>query len=882
LKHSKRKVVVHLPPKTGDKPPRYNYFDKHSLTNMPNNFQAWQHSSEEVLAKLQTSLNGLTATQVRNRLSQYGRNEMDLETRRSWLHILIFQFKNPLALILLAASLLSGFLGEITETVIIVVMVLLSSLLGFIQEYKSEQALASLRKKVAHKTAVLRHGETLEIDSREIVPGDIVLLSIGDIVPADLRLLETHDLLVNETLLTGESFPVEKQTLPVNVEHEVVQDIKNMVFMGTHVIGGSCKGIVVATGKSTIIGKTAKYLKTPEEATEFQKGIKNFGSFIVRIILAMVLFIFIVNALFRREFLESLLFALALAVGITPELLPVIITINLSRGAKKMAEKKVIVKRLMSIEDLGNADILCTDKTGTLTEGKIFLSDYFDFDERHDDQILLYSLLCNSAVVNQEIAGSPLDAASWIYAREKNFNLTEFKKYKRLDELIFDFKRRRMSVVVLKNNKRLMVSKGAAESILAICDQVLINGQKKAIKTYQKKIAQKFEDLSGQGFRVLAVAQKEVGVKQDYKFDDEHSLTLVGFLTFIDKPKKTAKTALQTLNRLGIAIKILTGDNQFVTQHICKELGFEISKIVTGEQVEKLNDDKLAKIVNGANVFVKITPEDKLRIIKTLRANQHTVAFLGDGINDAPALKAADVGISVDTAVDVAREAADIILLKKSLGVLADGVLSGRETFGNSIKYIFNTTSANYGNMISIAGASLFLPFLPLLPSQILLNNFLSDVPNLSISTDQVDPEYLKKPKHWNIKAIGRFMTFFGLISSIFDFLTFALLLFITRANIGLFRTGWFIESALSEIIVVFAIRTRRTFFKSRPSKILITVSIVTAVFTVFMTYTDFGKRFFEFMPLPLPMLGIIFLILIAYFTLAEISKRYYYKKFEI
>ncbi len=844
--------------------------------------EAWKYPAAELFKVLKTSDKGLSDAEAAKRLSKDGANQLVLNAKRTGFSIAFTQFRNPLVVVLLLASAISGFLGDTTGTIIIVVMVLMSAVLGFIQEYRSERALFALRKQVAHRSAVIRSGIVREIDSTELVVGDVVMLRIGDIVPADMRLTHSNDALLNESTLTGESFPVEKTIKPLALRRPPAQDLTNMVFMGTHLVGGSSRGVVVATGGDTELGHLGTAVGNVEEESEFQRGIKHFGNFLVRIIFYFVIFIFTVNAFLKHEIGGSILFALAVAVGVTPEMLPFIFTINLSRAAVVMAREHVIIKRLTSIEDLGNADVLCTDKTGTLTEGMITLAGFENFDHKHDENVLLYSLLCNAAVVGESIEGSPLDTASWKYAREKHSDTRTLPSYEKIDEIMFDFVRRRMSVVMRRASELLMVSKGAPEAILEISTHVMKAGKRIRIQGSRASLERRFNELASQGFRVLAIAERTVPSKKDYTVADETGMTLLGFLMFADHPKKTAREALKTLHHLNVQVKILTGDNALVTAHICKELDFAVSRIVNGSELEGLNDLEMEKIAQEANVFVKITPDHKMAIIKALQRAKHTVAFLGDGINDAPALKAADVGISVEGAVEVAREAADIILLEKSFHVLSVGIRRGRETFGNSMKYIVNTISSNYGNMVSVAGASLVLPFIPLLPTQILLNNMVSDVGSIAIATDRVDPEYIRKPKHWNMKAIRRFMVFFGLLSSMFDLITFFFLFVVFKTHVTLFRTGWFIESSISEIVVLFALRTRRALWKSKPGKLLVMTSTIAFVMTFAAIYVPSLRRIFKFEVPPLWMLGLIAGIVVLYTILAEVGKRYYYKKFEI
>jgi len=638
-----------------------------------------------------------------------------------------------------------------------------------------------------------------------------------------------------------------------------------MAFMGTSVASGVGEGVVVAVGSKTFFGMTAESLKQKAPETEFEHGIRDFGNLLMKITFAMTLFILITNAVLGKSFFDSLIFAIALAVGITPEVLPILITITLSQGALKMAKSKVITKTLASVEDLGNMDILCSDKTGTLTEGKLSLVRYENLKGETDDTLLLYGLLCNSNNIT--------DQAIWdsTFTPPLKHRLKDFKT---LDTNEFDFERRRMSVIVKGPHGNVFIAKGAPESILESCT---------ADKKLTKNILDDVMKYEQQGYRVIAVADKKF-TKNNSSKEDEKDLTFVGFLLFLDPPKQSAKESLQSLQRLGIDIKILSGDSAMVTEKICNEVGLKINenRVITGEELERMHQHEFEKAIHQYNVFARISPEQKYRIVENLNKRGHVVGFLGDGINDAPALKAADVGISVDSAAGIAKEAADIILLKKSLSVLTSGIIEGRKIFGNITKYILNTISANFGNMFTVAAASVFLKFIPLLPSQILLNNFISDFPLLTIAGDNVDEELVKKPKKWNIKLISKFMIHFGLLSTFFDLALILPLFFLMKATPDLFRTAWFVESALSEILITFAIRTKLPFFKSRPSKWLTISSLATIVLTVGITYTAFGASFFQFVKMPMNVLLFVVGILIAYFLSAEIAKRSFFKKYEL
>ncbi len=809
---------------------------------------------EELLSSLKTSKKGLDPKEAEKRLKQYGYNRIEERKTKTALKIFISQFKNPLIYILVFATLVAAFVGEKTEAVIIMAIIFLNSVLGFFQEYRSEKALEKLKKYIKFKAKVIRNGEKTEIDAEDLVPGDIVFLNIGDKVPADMRLIDVQDFSADESILTGESIPVYKKTDPLKKENPNPQDLINTAFMGTIVASGTATGVVVSTGGSTFFGKTASSLEQ-EKRTEFEENMSRFGNFLLKVILLTTIFVFAANFLLHKGLIESLLFALALAVAITPEVLPIIITVTLSRGALKLAKKKVVVKRLSAIESIGNMNILCTDKTGTLTENKIIMTDYFDLDGKKDDRIILYSLLANSAVVTKDkITGNPLDVAIWEYAKD-----TSIEKFEKVDEIEFDFERRRMSTVV-KDKKNILISKGAPEAIIEICKDI-----------DKKKAMGKVKELSSAGHRVLAVGYKEIESKKDYTKDDERNLTFLGFLTFTDPPKKTAKEALEKFHRLGVEIKVLTGDDPSVALKVCNDLGMEVKE----DEVVIGFDGNVEK----ARIFARVNPEEKLEIVKRLK-EKYVVGFLGDGINDAPALKIADVGITVDTASDVAKDASDVILLKKSLNVVANGIREGRRSFGNIMKYILNTISANFGNMFTIAISSLFLKFIPLLPTQILLANFVTDMPMLSISTDNVDYDTMKRPKKWDIDLISKFMMHFGVLSSLFDFITIFILMYVLNLAVPAFRTGWFLESCLSEITITFAIRSKKKFYKSKPSKTLVFMSAATFLLILFTIYSPIG-RYFEFSKLSIPFLMLVFVILLCYFASAEILKRYFFRKYE-
>jgi Mg2+-importing ATPase len=842
----------------------------------------WRKTSEEVMKELSSSNKGLDDREAEDRLKKYGQNDIPVRKSKSVLSLLLSQVKDPLLIALVFASFVSFFTGGLDEAVTILAIVVINIAVGFIQEYKSEKSLQSLIKYIRYKARVLRSGEITEVDTRDIVPGDVVLLETGDRVPADLRLTEADELEIDESIVTGESYPAHKNSSVIEAETLAPQNMENIAFMGTLAVNGKGTGIVVATGMESTFGKVVGFLKTEEPETNYQKNIKKFGNFLIKGITIGIVFIFIINAitgflsnsLTTERILDSALFSLALAVGIIPESLPIIITIGLSRGATMMSKKGVIVKKLSTIEDLGNMDIFCSDKTGTLTENKITLIDYVDLNDDKDDELLQLASYCTSVIqTTKTMAGNPLDVALMEYIKGKG---TQNLFYERVELIPFDYSRRRMSVVVKRNDKFLLVCKGAPESIIQVSSKMKVEGR--IVKLDPAKVQEASEMFFRKGLRVIGVAVKDVEEKPDYNKDEENDMTLLGFLCFKDPLKATAKESINQFHELGVQVKILTGDNPIVAKTIVEEVGIDAEEILLGQDVDAMDDVQLERAVEKTNVFARLTPEHKARIVSLLSKHGHVTGYLGDGVNDAPALRYADVGISVDSGVDIAKEAADIILTQPSLDIISGGIIEGRTTFSNTTKYILNTISANVGNMATLAIISVMLNFLPMLPIQVLLTNLISDGPLLSISTDRVDEEELVKPRNWDINLISSFAKFFGGISSVFDFVTIGITLFLVGSNIALFRTCWFIESTLSEIIVTFAIRTKGRFYKSRPSGILIVSSVVFGLLTVLLPYSPFGTVF-EFSP-PTPfLLSLIFGILLLYFVVVELVKHYFHQK---
>lgn len=813
------------------------------------------------LKSLNSDVSGLTHKDAKERLKIFGHNEFSKIKKYNVMIDFLSRFKNPLILILLFAGAISGFLHDLIEAGIIFFLVFFSIFLTWFMEFKANKALEELKEKIKTTANVLRDDVLKEIKISELVPGDIIELSAGDMIPADARIIEEKDFFVNQSALTGESFPIEKTIEKADINVSNITEWKNCIFLGTSVVSGTAKAVVINTGSNTEYGKLAKEISSKQPETEFEKGLKNFSFLITKVVFFLVLFVFLTNSVYKSNILESFLFAIALAVGLTPELLPMIMTVNLSKGALEMSKKGVIVKRLASIQNFGSMDILCSDKTGTLTENKIELVLHIDLEGRDNQKILLYSLL-NSHF--QTGLKSPLDDAI------NSHKEIDIKLYSKIDEIPFDFNRKRVSVVVEKDKEHLLIVKGAPEEVIKVCS---FDKKERAIE--------KYNELSSKGFKVIAVAYKSLNkIKKSYNIEDEKELNFLGFVAFIDPPKEDSKEALKSLKESGVELKILTGDNELVTKFICEKLGFEIKGVLLGNEIEKMRDEELIRKIESVNIFARVNPLDKNRIIRLLKNKGHVVGFLGDGINDAISMKTADVGISVSNAVDVAKESADIILSHKSLMVLKKGVIEGRRIFGNTMKYIMMGTSSNFGNMFSVAGASMFLPFLPMLPVQILLNNLLYDASQLTIPSDYVDKEYIEKPKKWNINFIKKFMLVFGPISSVFDFITFFVMLYIFNASSSLFQTAWFIESMFTQIIVIFVIRTRKVpFYKSRPSNLLMISCFIVLAFNLILPFTPLGA-FFKFAQLPALFFLILTVIVLSYISLVEIIKSWFYKKY--
>ncbi len=816
---------------------------------------------------LNTSAVGLTNEQAGERLAQFGANRLRPKKQASAIVLLLRQFTSPIILILIGAALLSIFLRDVTDAAIILTIVLLSGFLGFWQEYGAATAVAKLSAIVATKVRVLRAGAETPVPLAEIVPGDIVLLSAGAIIPADSRLLEARDLFVNEAALTGETFPAEKAPSALSSATPLARR-SNAVFMGTHVVSGTGKACVIHTGRSAEFGKVCDTLRLRPPETEFEHGIRRFGYLLAEVTFLLVLAIFAFNVYFQKPVLDSLLFALALAVGLTPQLLPAIISINLSHGARRMAAQKVIVKRLAAIENFGSMNVLCSDKTGTLTEGEVRVQAALDPSGQPSAQVLFYAWL-NAAHETGFI--NPIDRA----IREAPVGSAD--GWEKLDEIPYDFLRKRLSVLVQKDSRPLLVTKGALRETLEVCARAQLGDSALvALETVRAEVERHWEEFCHEGHRVLGVAYREMPGRTTITRADESEMIFAGFLVLSDPLKPGIRATIDELKQLGITLKVITGDNALIAQHIAREVGLGQARVLAGPELREMSAQALTRRVSETDVFAEIEPMQKERIILALKKAGHVVGYLGDGINDAPALHAADVGLSVDSAVDVAREAADFVLLEHDLEVLVDGVREGRRTFANTLKYVFIATSANFGNMFSMAGASLFLPFLPLLPKQILLINLLTDFPEMTIAGDNVDPEMVQAPRRWDIVFIRRFMLVFGLISSVFDYLTFGLLFWL-HANVAQFRTGWFIESIISAALVVLVVRSRRPFFKSRPSKLLALATLAIVCVTAVTPYLPLASLL-GFQPLPIYFYLVLGLVVIGYVVTAELAKSLFYR----
>jgi len=816
---------------------------------------------QDILKEFQTKNEGLDVQEVGLRIQKFGKNILVEEVKSHWLIKYLSEFKNPLIIILLFAAVFSFVVGEKIDAWIVAGIVIFSTLLNFFQEFKASKAAEKLEERLQTKVAVMRNGQEVEVNFKKIVPGDILCLNAGDLIPADARVIESKDFFVNQSSLTGESYPTEKISSALTSPAMSLGELKNIVFSGSNVISGSAKAVALKTGQETEFGKIAKNIEEPDMESEFVRGVNKFSLFILKTTVAFVIFIFFFNSVFKQSSVfESFMFAIAVAVGLTPELLPMILSITMGNGSIRMAEKGVIVKKLSAIPNFGSMDILCTDKTGTLTEDKIELVKYVDCEGKDNDNVLLCAYL-NSFY--QTGIKSPMDDA--VLKHQK----IEIQGYKKIDEVPFDFVRKKMSVVVEKDGKRLMITKGAPEEVLK---------SSTTNASEHERILNVYDDLSAQGYRVLSIAQKEVSNNRNvYEVDEEKDMILLGYIAFFDPAKKQAKETIQEINKKGVQIKIITGDNELVTKKICQELDVDVKGMMLGQDIDTMTDDALRIMVEKTTIFARFSPDEKNRIILALQANGHVVGYMGDGINDAPSLKTADVGISVENAVDVAKESAEIILTHKSLRELLDGIIEGRKTFANSMKYLMMGISSNFGNMFSVLGAVVILPFLPMLPTQILLNNLLYDISQIAIPKDNVDEEYVAEPKRWDMKFIKKFMIVFGLVSSLYDFATFGFLYFMLHSNEAVFRTGWFLESMATQVLIIHFIRTKKLpFIKSSAHPALTASTLGIVIIAWILPFTPFANLI-GFTPLaPNILLGLAAIVLL-YLVTVEVMKRFFY-----
>lgn len=829
----------------------------------------WSLSVEKAFEYLSSGAGGLQNDDAAARLKTYGPNLIKPRPGASTLRLFFFQFKSPVTLLLIVAALLSSGLNDIPDTVIILSIVIISGLLGFLQERGAANAVQELLKMVQLHCDVLRSGQKKQIEIENVVPGDVVVLSAGDVIPGDSLVLESHELFVDEAAFTGETYPVEKNAgvLPMDTP---LSGRSNVLFMASHVVSGKGLALIVKTARQTEFGKISASVQLRAPETEFEHGIRKFGYMLMELTLLLVLIIFAINVLLHKPVIDSFLFSLALSVGLTPQLLPAIISVNLATGARNMAKQQVIVKRLSSIENFGSMNILCTDKTGTITEGRINLKDAIDVNGKYSGKVLQYAWL-NASL--QQGFRNPIDEA--IGAAY----MGPVGVYTIQAEVPYDFIRKRLTVCVRSAAECLAITKGAVSMVVPLCNRVEIaEGNIADITAHRASIIKQYEELSKAGLRTLGVAYAPIDDNAAFQSKDEKEMIFLGFITLFDPPKKDVRETIDEMKKLGVTLKMITGDNALVAKALASQIGMEKPKILTGPAMLKMSSAALFHQAPLTDIFAEVEPNQKERIILLLKKAGHVVGFLGDGINDAPALHAADVGISVNSAVDVAREAADIVLLSQDLNVLINGVLAGRKTFTNTMKYIFMATSANFGNMFSMAGASLFLSFLPLLPKQILLTNLLTDLPEIAIATDHVDDKSIQLPQRWNLRFIKRFMIVFGLLSSVFDYLIFAVLILVFHTDEKTFQTGWFIESVVSASLIVLVVRTRLPFFKSLPGKYLFTATAFIMLSVSIIPFTRVGL-WFGFIPLQAKYFIWISLVVAGYVIAAELTKQLFYKR---
>lgn len=829
----------------------------------------WSLTPANILQKLQSSIEGLSNEEAQKRLKEYGYNEIEKQKSATKFVLFLNQLKNPIILILVFGTIVSASTGDLSDAAIILAIIFGSAILSFLQEYRASNAIEELRAKVQIKSFVLRAGNFEEIPARLVVPGDILKFTSGSFISVDGLVLEASDFFINQSILTGESIPSEKKPgiLPEDCSME---ERTNCVFMGTNVHRGNAIVLAVATGETTEFGQIAGQLKLRPPETDFERGVRRFGYLLTQIMLILTLTVFAVNVFFHKPVIDSLLFSVALAVGITPQMLPAIVSITLSKGYRKMAKEGVIVRRLEAIENFGSMDTLCTDKTGTLTEGDIRFDGAFDIEGKSSEVVFRLAYL--NARLQTSIENSLDDTIVGV----KDLDISTVKK---LGEVSLDFTRERLSIIVEENNKSFLIMKGALNHVLETCKFVEKAGCVKEIDSaILDRIYRQYEEWSNQGIRVLGVAKKNIVLQESYTVEDEESMTFIGFLLLFDHPKKDVAQTIIDLAKKGIDLRVITGDNRLIAMHTTRSVGLEIKGVLTGAEIMKISDEALWGKVDAINVFAEVDPNQKERIILALKKKGHVVGYMGDGINDVPALHAADVSISVDNAVDVAKESADFVLMEKSLEVLKRGVELGRMTFANTLKYIFVTTSCNFGNMFSMAGASLFMPFLPLLPKQILLINFLSDFPALTIANDSVDEEVLEKPRRWDIKMIRNFMFTFGFISSVFDYVTFGVLLLVFETREGVFQSSWFVLSILTELLILVVMRTQRPFFKSKPASLLLYTAIGVGLITIIIPYLPISS-ILNIEPIPPTILLSLLAIAALYIVVTEIAKYYFYKE---
>lgn len=846
------------------------------MDQLPQMNPYWSETAVTILTRLHSQPDGLSSAAAAERLVQSGRNIVQQHRQRQAIHLLLDRFRNPLIWILFFAAVVAMVVQEWANAIIVLAIVTLSTGLSFIQEYQASQAVEKLRQQVAVKAKVWRDGQLTEIALEEVVPGDVVVLSAGSLIPGDGLLLQTKDCYVTQALLTGEMFPVEKRVGMV-AANATLAERSNCVFMGSSVRSGTAVALIIHTGSETIYGQIATRLSLAPPETELDRGLRVYGALLMRVMLVVVIIVLAINMLLARPPVDTLLFAVALAVGLSPELLPAILAITLARGAQNMAKQGVIVHRLNAIENLGSMDVLCTDKTGTLTKGVARLNAALDGQGQASAELLRLAYLNASF---QAGLANPLDAAIIACAEAEGLNQVGYQK---LDEIPYDFIRKRLGLVVTgPEGLPFLVVKGALQNVLEVCDSLLWDGEMVPLDaTKQNTLHEQLAQWSEQGYRVLGLAQKRLPLQASYGRGDEVGLLFMGFLLFFDPPEPGVRETLANLRQLGVQIKIVTGDNQLVARHVMKVVGLENGRILTGSDLQQMSEEALWQAAPTVTLFAETDPQQKERIIRALQKNGHVVGYLGDGINDAPALHAADVGISVDNAADVAKETADFVILKHDLSLVLQGVEMGRYTFANTLKYIFVTTSANFGNMISMAVASLALPFLPLLAKQVLLNNFLSDIPAMGIAGDHVDSEWENTPHRWDIRMIRNFMIAFGLVSTLFDLITFATLLYFWGDTPDLFRTGWFTESLLTELCILFVIRTYKPFYASRPGRVLLVSALAVGVLTLLFPWLPIASLF-ELVVLPLPVVVTMLGITGLYLVISEVTKGLFYQRLRL